>query len=451
MFRGRQRGSSRDDPVMSRSSLNRDAAIIREHARRIDKNTDLDALVAMAGEAQVVLLGEASHGTHEFYAMRAELTQRLIAEHGFRGVVIEADWPDTFRVHRYVTGRGDDPNCKAALGGFRRFPAWMWRNSVVVDFVEWLRNWNATAVRAPAGFYGMDLYSLHRSIEAVLSYLKTVDPAAAVTARQRYACFGDFAHNPESYGMATARKGKEPCDDEAIAQLVELRRKEVELTWQDGLLAEEDLFSAEQNARLVVNAERYYRSMFHGQDESWNLRDTHMFETLGELLGHLGKGSAKLVVWAHNSHLGDSRATQMHERGELNVGRLVRERFGSQALLVGFSTYFGTVTAAEDWGEPAKRRRVRPALEGSCEELFHATGDARFWLNLRERNSATELLRERRLQRAIGVVYRPQTERWSHYFHTRLPEQFDALIHIDETRALVPLEGTAALERGERP
>jgi erythromycin esterase-like protein len=437
--------------MSSRSSLERDAALVREHARPADKAADFNALVATAGGAEIVLLGEASHGTHEFYATRAELTRRLISEHGFRGVAIEADWPDTFRVHRYVTGRSDDPSAKAALGGFRRFPAWMWRNSVVVEFIEWLREWNASAVQAPAGFYGMDLYSLHGSIEAVLSYLNKVDPVAAKRARQRYACFEDFSAEPQTYGLATAVRGKEPCDDAVIEQLVELRRRETELAHRDGPAAEEDFFSAEQNARLIANAERYYRSMYHGRDESWNLRDTHMFETLKELRGHLDGGGAKLVVWAHNSHLGDARATEAQKRGELNVGQLVREHFGSRAVLVGFSTYSGTVTAAQDWGDPAERRRVRPGMEGSYEALFHAVGMPRFWLDLREQNEATKLLRKQRLERAIGVIYRPETERWSHYFHARLPEQFDAVIHFDQTRALQPLERESEWDKGEPP
>jgi erythromycin esterase-like protein len=435
------------------SPLDRDAAIVRDAARPAERGVDFDGLIDAAGAAQFVLIGEASHGTHEFYETRAELTRRLIAEKHFRAVALEADWPDSFRVHRYVTGRSGDANAADSLSDFRRFPAWMWRNTVVVDFVEWLRGWNAThaAEQTPAGFYGMDLYSLHTSIDGVLNYLDKVDPSAASQARRRYACFDHFSRDPQLYGLATTTRGAEPCEDEVVGQLVELRRKQHELMQRDGRIAEEEFFSAEQNARLVMNAERYYRAMFHGRDESWNLRDTHMFETVEELAEHLDHGKSKVVVWAHNSHLGDARATEMSERGELNVGQLIRQRHGRKAFGIGFSTYAGTVTAARDWGDPAERRHVRPGLRGSYEELFHAVEMPRFWLDLSQRNEATKRLRERRLERAIGVIYRPETERWSHYFEACLPEQFDAFIHLDETRALEPLERTSEWQQGELP
>ncbi len=439
--------------MMGTSSLQADAAAMRTAVRTISSGADYDALVEKAAEARLVLIGEASHGTHEFYAIRAELTRRLIEGKGFRAVALEADWPDCFRVHRFVTGRGRDASAAEALSDFRRFPAWMWRNTVVVDFVEWLRAWNRRAgdERDVAGIYGMDLYSMHTSIESVLGYLDKVDPHAARRARHRYACFEDFSEEPQEYGHATVRRGKESCEDEVIEQLMELQRKQAELMQRDGRIAEEEFFSAEQNARLVMNAECYYRAMFYGRDESWNLRDTHMFETLLELREHLDSGRAKVVVWAHNSHLGDARATQMSERGELNVGQLVREQFGRNAFAIGFSTYSGTVTAASDWGEPAERKGVRPGMRGSYEELFHAVGVPNFWLNLREKNRATRLLRDERLERAIGVIYLPETERWSHYFTAKLPDQFDALIHLDETRALEPLERTSEWDRGELP
>jgi erythromycin esterase-like protein len=297
----------------------------------------------------------------------------------------------------------------------------------------------------------MDLYSMHTSIEAVLGYLDKVDVEAARRARRRYACFEHFSEEPQAYGAATTLRGKEPCESEVIDQLVELRRRYSELLQRDGHIAEEEYFSAEQNARLVLNAERYYRSMFYGRDESWNLRDRHMFETLLELRGHLDGGRAKVVVWAHNSHLGDARATEMSARGELNVGQLVREQFGNEAYVIGFSTYDGTVTAAHDWGDPAQIWRVRPGMNGSYEELFHATGIANFWLDLKEGNDATRLLKRERLERAIGVVYRPETERWSHYFETRITDQFDSIIHLDRTRALQPLERDSRWDAGELP
>jgi erythromycin esterase-like protein len=432
-------------------ALNQEAAVVAGAARAFTTDADYDSLVAMAGEAQCVLIGEASHGTHEFYAIRAAITRRLIEEKGFRAVALEADWPETFRVHRFVTGRSEDRSAPEALNDFRRFPSWMWRNTVVVDFVEWLRQWNTRHKGNLAGFYGLDLYSMHTSIEAVLNYLDKIDPAAAHRARQRYACFDHFGEDPQHYGLATVARGAEPCEDDVVAQLTELRRKYNDFIQRDGHIGEEEFFSAEQNARLVMNAERYYRAMFHGRASSWNLRDQHMFETLSELFTHLDSGRAKVVVWAHNSHLGDARATEMHARGELNIGQLVRERLGAGAFAIGFSTYSGTVTAASDWGAPAERKRVRPALVGSYEELFHATNKSIFWIDLRERDCANDLLQRARLQRAIGVIYRPQTERLSHYFEVRLPAQFEVMIHLDETKALEPLERTSQWDRGELP
>jgi erythromycin esterase-like protein len=438
---------------MSKDALHNDAAVIRAAARPIMSDAAYDRLVEMAGEAQCVLIGEASHGTHEFYETRAQLTKRLIQEKGFRAVALEADWPDTFRVHRFVTRRGEDRNADEALGDFRRFPGWMWRNRVMLEFIEWLRAWNVKR-KVEAGFagvYGLDLYSMHTSIEAVLGYLDKMDPLSARRARHRYGCFDHFGEDPQHYGLATVAGGAESCENEVIAQLIELRRKYGELIGRDGHIGEEEFFSAEQNARLIMNAERYYRAMFHGRANSWNLRDEHMFETLTELFAHLDGGHAKVVVWAHNSHLGDARATAMSRRGELNVGQLVRERLGRDSFSIGFTTYSGTVTAASDWGEPTERKRVRPALAGSYEELFHAAGLPRFWFDLRERNEAVGLLREQRLERAIGVIYRPETERLSHYFEAQLPDQFDAVIHLDETSALEPLERSSEWEHGELP
>jgi erythromycin esterase-like protein len=430
----------------------KDVEAIREVAHPVSSDADYEPLVEHAGTAQFVLIGEASHGTHEFYAIRAALTRRLIEERGFRAVALEADWPDTLRVHRYVTGRTQEPNPAAALGDFRRFPAWMWRNTVMVDFVAWLRDWNARVARdRPAGIFGMDLYSLHASIESVLGYLEKVDADAARRARHRYGCFEYFGEDPQAYGYATTRGQAESCEEAVVAQLVDLRRKYGDIVSRDGQVAEDEFFYAEQNARLVKNAERYYRSMFHGRDESWNLRDEHMTETLNALVNHFDSGRTKIVVWAHNSHLGDARATAMSDRGEWNVGQLARERFGNRVFSIGFSTFSGSVTAARDWGDPAERRRVRPGLRGSYEELFHRSEVPRFWLDLREQNAATTMLRQRRIERAIGVIYRPETERWSHYFETCLPEQFDAIIHLDETRALEPLERTSEWDESELP
>jgi erythromycin esterase-like protein len=435
--------------------------------------TDYDQLLDRIGEARFVLIGEASHGTHEFYRQRALITRRLIAERGFTAVAVEADWPDAYRVNRFVRGTGDGATAIDSLAGFQRFPLWMWRNADVLDFVGWLRAHNdAQPPDTPkAGFYGLDLYSLYSSIEAVLGYLEKVNPQAAQQARARYACFEQFGADPQTYGYATSFGAAESCADEVVSQLLDFQRRTAELMQRDGRLADDEFFFAEQNARLVKNAEAYYRSMFRGR-ESWNLRDTHMAETLDALAAHLSRQGqrAKVVVWAHNSHLGDARATEMGAQGELNVGQLVRERYGRDAFTIGFSTYSGTVTAASDWGTLAERKRVRPALAGSYEALFHsvamgASGLERavgaptalgqpqhdFLLLLRDGGDIAERLREPRLERAIGVIYAPETERWSHYFHARLADQFDTLIHIDETRAVEPLERAAGWERGELP
>ncbi|HVF28921.1 MAG TPA: erythromycin esterase family protein [Pyrinomonadaceae bacterium] len=409
-------------------------------------DSDYDPLMALVGEARFVLLGEASHGTHEFYRERAQITKRLIQEKNFTAVAVEADWPDAYRVNRYVRGRGEDTTSDEALGGFKRFPTWMWRNTDVLDFVSWLRTHNDTLpVPAKVGFYGLDLYSLHASIEAVLNYLDEVDPDAAKRARHRYSCFEHFGEDTQAYGYAASSGLAEPCEEEVLGQLIELRRRAADYANRDGRVAADEFFFAEQNARLVRNAEEYYRSMYHGRVSSWNLRDQHMAETLDALVAHLeaqGGSEAKVVIWAHNSHLGDARATEMGERGELNLGQLVREHYGRGAVLVGFSTYTGTVTAASNWDQPAERKRVRPGLAGSFESLFHGTGIPRCLLTMRDRDELSDSLRDPRLQRAIGVIYRPETERLSHYFYTRLPRQFDAVLHFDETRAVQPLERT---------
>ena len=430
-----------------------DAEYVREIAQPlVGEAHDYDGLLQLIDDARLVLIGEASHGTHEFYFERAAITKRLIAEKGFSIIAIEADWPDSARVHRYVRGM-PAASADEALSGFRRFPTWMWRNTVVVEFVEWLRGFNKDLdpKRAPVGFYGMDLYSLHASIDAVLDYLGKIDPEAAKRARLRYSCFDHFSRNPQEYGYATTVGAMESCEDAVVAQLVELQQKAAEFLSRDGEVAAEELFFAEQNARLVKDAEQYYRSMFRGRASSWNLRDRHMVNTIGNLVAHLnGSRQPKAIVWAHNSHLGDARATEMSHYGEVNVGQLIRERFVNEAVLIGFTTYHGTVTAASDWGAPAERKNVRPALEGSYEDVFHQTGLPRFLIDLRGAGQIG-VPQQRRIERAIGVIYRPETERLSHYFHARLPEQFDAVVHIDETRAVEPLERTGIWEEGELP
>jgi erythromycin esterase-like protein len=399
-------------------------------------------LLDMIGDAEVVLIGEASHGTEEFYRTRAELTRALITRKGFNVVAVEADWPDAYRVNRWVRHRPDDHSAEEALSAFTRFPRWMWRNTVVMEFIEWLRDHNAPLDdSARIGFYGLDLYSLHKSIEGVLSYLDKVDPAAAARARYRYACFEHYGEDPQAYGYATTFDLSKSCEDAVVAQLVELQRRAADYATRDGRIAADDYFFAEQNARLVQNAELYYRSMFSGRTSSWNLRDTHMQQTLEALIEHTTKTarSTRAIVWAHNSHLGDARATDMAGIGQINLGHLARERFGGRARLIGFTTHTGTVTAASDWGEPAHRMRVRPSLPGSVERLFHDVGLRKFALLLHA-PEVRAALQSPRLERAIGVIYRPDTERVSHYFRARLSEQFDAVLHIDETHAVRPLE-----------
>ena len=430
--------------------------LVRQSAHPLTGSAqDYDPLMDLIGDARFVLIGEASHGTHEFYRERAEITKRLIQEKGFTAVAVEADWPDAYRVNRYVRGSNDDATSGEALLGLQQFPTWMWRNTDVLSFVTWLRHYNDALPQdaAKIGFYGLDLYSMHASIEAVLGYLDKIDPEAAKRARYRYSCFQHFGEDTQAYGYAASFGLAESCEDEAVNQLMELQRRTTEYAQQDGQVAEEEFFFAEQNARLVKNAEEYYRSMFRRRVSSWNLRDRHMAETLEQLFVHLDKpeSPAKIVVWEHNSHLGDARATDMGDAGELNVGQLVRERYGRDAVLVGFSTYTGTVTAASDWGASAELKRVRPALPESYEALFHNTGLPRFLLNLRDEGQLIPALREPRLERAIGVIYRPESERISHYFYARLPDQFDAVIHFDETRGVEPLDLTAHWQAGEPP
>ena len=415
---------------------------------------DYDRLIEMVGEAGFVLLGEASHGTHEFYRERALITRRLIDERGFNAVAAEADWPAAYRINRFVRGEGADVDSVDALAGFRRFPQWMWRNADVLDFVGWLREHNdaQSYPNRKAGFYGLDLYSLHASIEAVLAYLEKVDPEAAKRARHHYGCFNHFGKETETYGYATGHGLTPSCEEAVVKELVALRRQEMDYLGRDGQVAVDAYFCAEQNALVVRNAEEYYRNMFRREVSSWNLRDHHMMESLLSLGEHLSKeqgAPGRIVVWAHNSHLGDARATQMGERGELNLGQLVRERFGKGAVAIGFTTYIGSVTAASNWNEPAERKAVRPAHRDSYEALFHEVDTPRFFLDLRDDPQLAAELRNERLERAIGVIYRPETELQSHYFHARLSDQFDAVIHFDHTRAVEPLERTTEWELGE--
>lgn len=416
-----------------------------------DSPRDYDPLLRMVGKRPFALLGEATHGTHEFYAMRAGITQRLIEELGFDAVAVEADWPDAYRLNRYVRGAGD-ARIDESFADFQRFPTWMWRNQAVREFIRWLHAHNAQAPPASrVGFYGLDLYSLYRSADAVIAYLDGVDPEQASAARRLYAGL-DHVRDPQEYGYEAAAGLRTPCRDAAAALLIDLLRKAPDYLEHDSQAALDEQFFAERNAYVVVNAERYYRTMFGGRTSTWNLRDTHMVNTLLALRKHLRHQGrqGRIVVWAHNSHLGDARATQMGERGECNVGQLLREQAGAgNALLVGFTTYTGHVTAARDWDGPAERRWVRPALKESCEHLFYSTRLDRFFLPLHD--GIAESLAEPRLERAIGVLYRPDTELASHYFGTSLSAQFDAVFHLDETTAVEPLDVAERWVRHEPP
>lgn len=410
---------------------------------------DYDPLLDWIGSRRLVLIGEASHGTHGFYRERAVITRRLIEEKGFNAVAIEGDWPDAHRVHRFVTGRGADGNARDALGGFQRFPTWMWRNMDVLDFLDWMRQFNESRTRTQrVGFFGLDLYTLHASMRAVLGYLDKVDPEAARRARYRYSCFDHYGEDPQACGYAADFGIGKGCEDEVVAQLVELQRRNSDLAIRDGQVDPEDYLIAEQNARLVQNAERYYRIMFEAGAASWNLRDRHMGETL-DWLAHV-RPNSKIVVWAHNSHLGDARATEMAERGEINLGQLARERFGEDVFLLGFTTHSGEVTAASAWDQPAERKIMRPAQRESFEALFHDTQLPAFMLPMHD-PIIQPILDRPRLERAIGVIYRPETELVSHYFRCRISAQFDAVIHIDRTKAILPFERTAGWAAGEVP
>ena len=416
---------------------------------------DYDRILDVIGEARFALLGEASHGTHEFYRERAEITKRLIEKKHFIGVAAEADWPDAYRVNRYVQRLSDDTDAVEALSGFRRFPTWMWRNTVLVDFVEWLRAYNdgLGSGETKVGFYGLDLYSLRSSMAAVLEYLEKVDPETAQKARERYACFDHFGEDTQRYGFLAGLGLAKSCEEEAVRELVELQQRALDYARRDGRVAEDEYFNAVQNARVVKNAETYYRSMFLDDVSSWNVRDRHMMEALEALTAHLDRqtGHARIAVWEHNSHLGDARATDMGRRGEINVGQLVRQRYGRDAVLVGATTHHGTVSAASNWGALVERKYVRPALPGSYEAAFHDTDIPRFLLSWHKTADTPEWLNEPRLERAIGVIYRPDTERASHYFYARLAEQFDAVLHFDETRAVQPLDAVPEWEAGEAP
>ncbi|HXJ83013.1 MAG TPA: protein-L-isoaspartate(D-aspartate) O-methyltransferase [Candidatus Methylomirabilis sp.] len=414
-------------------------ALVRERAEAIADIEDvkLGPLLDRIGASRVVLLGEASHGTSEFYRMRARITRELVERRGFTVVAVEADWPDAARINHYV--RHDPPHPERDPA-FARFPTWMWRNLEVHEFVEWLR-WRNGEVSDPArrvAFYGLDLYSLFTSIAAVLRYLDDVDPDAAALARRRYACLTPWERDPAVYGRAALSGRYRTCEAAVTRMLHDMMARRLDYAARDG----ERFLDATQNARLVADAERYYRAMYYGQVTSWNLRDRHMFDTLEALLAFHGP-DARAVVWAHNSHIGNAGATEMSVRGEFNIGQLCRQSFGSGAFLVGFGTDHGTVAAAHDWGAPMEIMDVRPAHPESYERLFHEAGIPALLLPLHARAELRDELALPRLERAIGVVYRPDTELQSHYFQAVLPAQFDEYVWFDRTTAVRALGADA--------
>ena len=412
------------------------SAAIRAAARPLSSLDDpaFGAAFDAFGDARVVLLGEATHGTSEFYRARAAITQRLVDRHGFRIVALEADWPDVADLDRFVRNRG----VWGQHDSFTRFPRWMWRNAEFHGFVQALREWNL--VREPedrAELRGLDVYSLSQSAAEVVAYLDQVDPAGAAQARRRYGCLTPFFEDPARYGAA-ARLGAADCEDAVVSQLASLVQRRFAYSAQDG----HDYLDAEQNARVVTAAETYYRAMYRSSVESWNRRDGHMFATLLRLLEARGPDS-KAVVWAHNSHIGDASATAMGAAGEFNIGQLCREAFGPRCISIGFGTDRGTVMAADDWGSEPRVKTVLPSRPDSWEHLFQAAGRPRSLTTWRGDPPLAEALSRTRLERAIGVIYRPETEFQSHYFQARLSRQFDALVWFDETTAVSPLSGIA--------
>ena len=395
------------------------------------KKFPIDGLLERIGDAKVVLLGEASHGTSEFYTMRQEITKALIEKKGFNLVCAEADWSDAEQINNYVKNQYQLQDWMP----FARFPEWMWKNKEVLDFVEWLKKYN-TNHTTTIGFYGLDLYGLENSIDLVINYLQDIDVDLATLAKVRYSCMMPYMSNPSLYGKLVNTKKLESCEKDVLKMLFDLLKNKNKLNHSQAY------FYAYQNATVVVDAERYYKAMYYGSAESWNLRDFHMFYTLKSLLSYYGKDS-KAVVWAHNSHIGNALATEMYARGEINIGHLCKEHFGSKSYHIGFGTHTGTVAATKNWGETMKVMNVNDSVAESYEQLCHKTNVTNFTLPLREEHSEKKLrefLNTPRLERAIGVVYRPETELRNHYFKTVLPSQFDEYIWFNKTKAITPLE-----------
>ncbi|OGB84751.1 hypothetical protein A3F66_01160 [candidate division TM6 bacterium RIFCSPHIGHO2_12_FULL_32_22] len=423
---------------------------MNENIIGLSEKYKLEKLLNYIKDEEIIMMGEATHGTYEFYKARAELTQRLIEEKKVTAVAVEGDWPSIYRVNKFVQGRSSDDTPFTSLAGIEQFPLWMWRNKTFLEFIIWLKEYNSyLEEKDRIRIYGLDLYSLHSSSKSVIEYLEKVDPKEAKLAKQRYNCFEKFGFDMQNYGYLTVQGLTQNCKKEVLEQLLQLQQNSYSYLKQDGFIKQEELFCAQQNAEVVKDAENYYQSIFFANSNiSWNIRDTHMLNTLKAIYEHQndqGK-NAKIVVWAHNSHIGDSRATQFAQQGQVNIGQLARQNFSKEnVFLLGFSTYNGTVSAASDWGAPVERKNVRAALEESYESYFH-TFDHSDLLIFSDKLDIKPML-----QRAIGVIYRPETERWSHYFMADLKNQFNAMIHYDNTMAVEPLEKSAEWERGEMP
>jgi len=400
-------------------------------------STDYDALLGAIGDGRFVLLGESTHGTEEYYRERARISERLVRERGFGAVLIEGDWSPTLRVNRYVRGLGSDRSADQALAGYTNFPQWMWPNTAFRDFIERLRTYNlALPPERRVGVYGMDVYDLFEAQEAVIAYLSRVDPAAAGRARSSYRCFAPHNRSTHRYGEA-ARRASQSCQEEAAAVLAEVRR----IPRPSGPAEAEEHFAALRSAASVAAGEEYFRTVYAGS-MAWNVRDQHMARNVEETAQHVARqrgGEGKVVVWAHNSHNGDARATFAANRGELNLGQLLRQRHGQDAFLVGFLTYGGRVRAAPEWDQPSRVYDLRPALAGSDADVLRQAGLPAFSLVLRGNQAAEADLGRERLQRAVGVIYAPSTERQSHYFEARLARQFDAIIFVERTNPVTPI------------
>ncbi|ANE49875.1 erythromycin esterase family protein [Flavisolibacter tropicus] len=394
---------------------------------------DLTLLINDIEDRPVVMLGEASHGTHEYYTWRTAISKRLIQEEGFRFIAVEGDWPDCYKINRFVKGYKDGGNnIREVLGAFDRWPTWMWANWEIAALAEWLREYNQHLPQnQKVGFYGLDVYSLWDSMREMVLYLEKEDPQAAQVAKKAIRCFEPYEDNEHAYARVSLTELS--CRDKVLALLKEVRSKAVFL---DG--DPEAGFNTEQNALIAVNAEKYYRSMMSFDNESWNVRDTHMMETLDRLMRFHGD-NAKGIVWEHNTHIGDARATSMKRAGMINIGQLAREQYGiNKVYLVGFGSYQGSVIAGDEWGAPMQELDVPKAREGSVEHTLHRQSTANRYLLFNEPEVGKQYS-EAINHRAIGVVYNPAHERYGNYVPSVMSQRYDAFIYLDETQALHPL------------